>query len=424
MGLDEIAGPRGSVDFSEVTGNSYYPNRTRLAFTTVLRNPIAEEERQHCPYDFLMLISAACEIYENNASDLVVMQAFQHGAEHFENSGMNCVVSRKAVTLSTPSNITRGRSEQHQANIVVKRIHEGVVEPRSRALKSFLAEIRVRAHKPLRMHTNIVSLRGIAWDFEDEDRLKPRPLLLEEYAPEGSLSTFWSKKNLTRMPFKNKCSLVLDIANGLSALHACGVVHGDVKPENVLIFPRAGFDDEFTAKLTDFGHSVFKFEGRDDLPAFTLAYSAPEATRQHLSFQDLTQTDVYSYGLVALSLFLGRNSCHDFGNQLKTYKEHDTMYAEAVKLIEREDQEQTDSDLNVPTLRKLFSKSIRRDPGTRDLRTCIRTLKRSLFHSETGLIAMLMKTGLIWFSPLHRALDPWILTKALYTLVLTHPLAR
>lgn len=376
--------PRGSVDFSELTSSSYNPNRTRPAFTTLLQNPIAEEDGQHCPYDFLTLISVACEIYKNDKTDLVIMQAFQHGAAHFENSGMNCVVSRKAVTLSTPSNITRGRSEQHEANIVVKRIHEGVVEPRSRALKSFIAEMRVRAHEPLRMHTNIVALRGIAWDFEDEDRLKPRPLLLEEYAPEGSLSTFWNKKNLTRMPFMNKCSLALDIANGLSALHACDVVHGDVKPENVLIFPRAGFDDEFIAKLTDFGHSVFKFQGRDDLPAFTLSYSAPEATRQHLSFQDMTRTDVYSYGLVALSLFLGRNFDHNFENKLQTYKEHDQLYTEAVSLMEREDQLQTDSDLNISTLRKLLFNSIRRDPGSRDLRKCIRTLKGSVFHSETS----------------------------------------
>jgi serine/threonine protein kinase len=399
MELSEFAAPRGSVDFSELTDGSYYRNRTRRAFTTLLRNPIVEEGQQPCSYDFLTLISVACDVYKSNASDLVVMQAFQHGAEHFENSGMNCVVSRKAVTLSTPSNITRGRSEKHEANIVVKRIHEGVVEPGSRALKSFLAELRVRAHEPLRMHTNIVALRGIAWDFEDEDRRIPRPLLLEEYAPEGALSTFWTKKNLTRMPFKNKCSLALDIANGISALHACDVVHGDVKPENVLIFPKTGFDGEFVAKLTDFGHSVFKFEGRDDLPAFTLQYSAPEATRRHLSFEDMAQTDVYSYGLVALSLFLGRNACSNFGNQLAAHKSNDTLYAEAVKLIEREDREQSDSDLHVPTLKKLLFNSIRLDPGSRALSKCIRTLKRFGLTAEKSWLQSLTIVGRTRFSP-------------------------
>src|SRR5437868_2582806 len=84
--------------------------------------------------------AVAGDVYNANKSDLVVMQSFQHGAEQFENSGMNCVVSRKAVTMSTPSNITRGRTKNHKQNIVVKRIHEGVVAPGSRALKSFIAE--------------------------------------------------------------------------------------------------------------------------------------------------------------------------------------------------------------------------------------------------------------------------------------------
>ncbi|EXM13913.1 hypothetical protein FOTG_17649 [Fusarium oxysporum f. sp. vasinfectum 25433] len=45
-----------------------------------------------------------------------------------------------------------------------------------------------------------------------------------------------------------------DIAEGLKSLHDCGIVHGDVKLENVLVFP--GLDRKHIAKLSDFGHSL------------------------------------------------------------------------------------------------------------------------------------------------------------------------
>jgi serine/threonine protein kinase len=53
------------------------------------------------------------------------------------------------------------------------------------------------------------------------------------------------------LPFATKKSIALDIARGIAALHDSGVIHGDMKPENVLIF----YIPEFHAKITDFIHS-------------------------------------------------------------------------------------------------------------------------------------------------------------------------
>jgi serine/threonine-protein kinase len=58
---------------------------------------------------------------------------------------------------------------------------------------------------------------------------------------------------------------------GLAATHARGVVHGDYKPENVLV------NVEGVSKLTDFGIAA---RARDrPVPASTLAYAAPEQLR-------------------------------------------------------------------------------------------------------------------------------------------------
>jgi serine/threonine protein kinase len=48
---------------------------------------------------------------------------------------------------------------------------------------------------------------------------------------------------------------ISDIADGLSALHRCGVIHGDLKPENILLFEEPSGTGNLVAKLNDFGLS-------------------------------------------------------------------------------------------------------------------------------------------------------------------------
>ena len=369
-GIAENSGPVGAIDLTELHRSTTAAHKIFTATRTIQDDHIVWN------HDFLTLISLICDLYRVYKGELLVMQPFQHGLEIFENSGNNCIVTRRAVTISIPSNKIRGETLNSKESIVVKRVHQGVLEPDSPALKSFITELRVRAHPPLRTHPNIVDLRGIAWDFEDDERKKPRPLLLEELASEGSLSKFLMGKNLTRMPFKVKVDLAMDIARGILALHGCGIVHGDIKPDNILIFPRTGFQTDFVAKLTDFGHSVFAFEGRTSLPAFTLPYSAPEATEDQLTFEDMKRTDVYSYGLVLMSLFVGRDCCAHRGDMLASLKRDDSMFDHAMQVVENEDREHEDSDLDLATLRSLFMNTIRGEAKKRNLSNCMKLFIR------------------------------------------------
>ena len=185
------------------------------------------------------------------------------------------------------------------------------------------------------------------------------------------------------MPFKLKVALCSDIASGLSALHNCGIVHGDVKPENILVFPRIGSQESYTAKLTDFGHSVLAYENLNAPPAFTPLFGAPELEEQSsFSFQDMKQTDVYSYGLVVLCLVVGRNCCSDFDSQLLSYKLDDSIIRRAMRLLEREDRKHNDSDFDLATLRALFNNTLKRDSKKRDLPRCIRILYRQAFLDQ------------------------------------------
>ena len=98
-----------------------------------------------------------------------------------------------------------------------------------------------------------------------------RPWLVMEYLPSDSLATVVRQKG-PLLPVR-VAAIGRDVADGLAAAHAAGVVHRDVKPGNVLI----GTDGR--VKLTDFGVSRAVDDvqlTRTGLIAGTPAFLAPE----------------------------------------------------------------------------------------------------------------------------------------------------
>ncbi len=68
------------------------------------------------------------------------------------------------------------------------------------------------------------------------------------------------------------------LADALAAMHARGIRHQDVKPENILL-ARFGEGSDLWPVLLDLGVGAW---GSEMLPAFTPAYVAPEMARAHL----------------------------------------------------------------------------------------------------------------------------------------------
>ncbi|KAG2424704.1 hypothetical protein HXX76_014280 [Chlamydomonas incerta] len=97
-----------------------------------------------------------------------------------------------------------------------------------------------------------------------------------------------------------------DVCRGMIHMHACGVLHGDLKPANVLL-ARSGKDRRgFEAKVADFGLSRILLDAAaswvQSSPQGTCRYMPPEAFRGAFH----RASDVYAFGMVLFDLAFSR----------------------------------------------------------------------------------------------------------------------
>ena len=77
-----------------------------------------------------------------------------------------------------------------------------------------------------------------------------------------------------------------------------GIVHGDVKPKNILVFGES--EDTIMARVADFGFSTVGLE-RDIQVAVSTPWVAPEVgDRDGYTLEQAKQTDIYSFGMLCL----------------------------------------------------------------------------------------------------------------------------
>jgi serine/threonine-protein kinase len=104
----------------------------------------------------------------------------------------------------------------------------------------------------------------------------------------------------TALPWRRAVAIARDVLAGLGAIHAAGIVHRDIKPQNVLI----GGDG--AVKVTDFG--VAHVERDTSLTAAgttvgTAAYMAPEQAQGRAP---TPAADVYAVGVMLYEMVAGR----------------------------------------------------------------------------------------------------------------------
>ncbi|MFM8287713.1 MAG: serine/threonine-protein kinase, partial [Planctomycetaceae bacterium] len=141
------------------------------------------------------------------------------------------------------------------------------------------------------------------------------PCLVMEWVAGGSLQDLLNDGPLS---IAQATRLARQLAEGVAAVHALGLIHRDLKPANVLL-SRPTRDDgvtvdrdaPFVAKITDFGLAQPEAVGgrttQEGLAVGTPAYMAPEQTGLRLGLGKVGPAcDLYGVGAVVFSALTGR----------------------------------------------------------------------------------------------------------------------
>ncbi|OHT02287.1 CAMK family protein kinase [Tritrichomonas foetus] len=121
-------------------------------------------------------------------------------------------------------------------------------------------------------------------------------LIVMEYCPNGDLYQILGDPN--QYAKMDKFKIVQDILNALHHLHSNGIAHGDIKAENIV------FDENYNAKLTDFGYSKTSFVAGDNEKVGSIYYVSPEML--HHGIYDTMKADTWAFGILLCLLFSGQ----------------------------------------------------------------------------------------------------------------------
>jgi serine/threonine protein kinase len=117
------------------------------------------------------------------------------------------------------------------------------------------------------------------------------PTIIEEFMADGDLA---SRLGDSGLKTDEALEILEQVLMGLRAIHKAGLVHRDIKPDNVLAH-------EGVWKITDFGVAM---TGQEEALHFVASkYAAPEVLLDPNSIG--AKTDLYSLGIMAVEMLLG-----------------------------------------------------------------------------------------------------------------------
>ncbi|KIW13608.1 hypothetical protein PV08_08798 [Exophiala spinifera] len=150
---------------------------------------------------------------------------------------------------------------------------------------------------------NIVAIEGLTWHISRETT-QPWPVLVFEKAGWGDLMSFVERGPGGEMDLSARLDLCAHVLAAVTVLHETHIIHGDIKPQNVLVFDGDGESGKYLAKVADFGYSgVLRNPTAKIVIRGTELWAAPEyAQAMTVDFETARRMDIFSLGWLCLWL--------------------------------------------------------------------------------------------------------------------------
>ncbi len=184
--------------------------------------------------------------------------------------------------------VFRAHDRNLQRVVAIKILRESLIEDQSFQTR-FLQEARSAANLT---HPNIVTIYDFGYDQD-------RYFLVMEYIGGTDLKTLIHQQD--RLELSEAVDLMIQISNGVGYAHRAGVVHCDLKPQNVLVA------HDGRAKITDFGIAralaTIRPDEHSDIVWGSPIYFSPE---QSAGDPPSPASDVYALGVMFFEMLTGR----------------------------------------------------------------------------------------------------------------------
>ncbi len=234
---------------------------------------------------------------------------------------------------------------------------------------NFVTKFRTEAQSAAGLeHPNIVNI----YDVGSERGMH---YIVMEYVEGVTLKTYIEKKG--QLSFKEAVSIAIQVGRGIEAAHGKGIIHRDIKPQNIMI------STEGKVKVTDFG--IAKAATVNTISSDVMGsvhYSSPEQARN--GFVD-GKSDIYSLGIVMYEMVTGRVPFHG-----------DTTVAVAIQHLQEEMVIPSAYAPNLPvSMEKIILKCTQKNPDRRyeSITALLSDLRKALISPDEDFVVMVPLTN-------------------------------
>jgi serine/threonine-protein kinase len=191
----------------------------------------------------------------------------------------------EVIGTGAKSKVARGFDPLISRTVAIKLLSSDLA--RGEARERFIQEARVVGQLS---HPSIITLHDMGIEESSQT-----PYLVMEYLEGPALEQLLTKGAL---PYAKACAWAAEVATALAVAHRKGIIHGDVKPANILT------TTEGRVKLTDFG--MARLASRDAIGSPLLGTPAYWCPEQIVGKPQDARSDLFSLGVVLYEMVTGR----------------------------------------------------------------------------------------------------------------------